>query len=553
MRRHNFLALSLTSLVALALAPVGCGDDGASDGASDGSFSSDGGESGGASTNGSAEGGDGDGDENSTGDPGDGDPGDGDGSPGDGDGDGDELGEEGDGDGDGDDDTTETETGDPVCDDETDVVLYLSPDDSNSMSSPVQVRERVLTEGSESLTNVPIRTWEFMNYYGFEYPAAADGELSLFAAMAPVEGQDAVYDLQLAVASETMTPDERPPMNVTLVLDTSGSMAGEPMNMLKETCRAIAGNLRDGDIVSIVEWDTENVWTLAGYEVSGPDDPMLLQKIEELTYGGGTDLNGGLTSGFELAQQVFDISAVNRLVLISDGGANAGVTDIELIAENAVYGGSDGIYLVGVGVAKGSNYNDDLMNIVTDAGKGASVFINDEAEAWRVFGTDFENTMAVAGRDVQVELTLPPGFEIVKFSGEEFSGDPKEVEPQHIAPNDTMVFYQQVETCAPEILGDDSAITVVATWDDPWTFEPKQAEMTWTFAELAAMDQSLLLKGMAVYHYAESLRAYKQAISDNQKQAALAPAFAAMAAAQQALPADADLLEIAMILAQLNP
>ena len=73
---------------------------------------------------------------------------------------------------------------------------------------------------------------------------------------------------------------------------------------------------------------------------------------------------------------------LNRLVLISDGGANAGVTDIEIIAENAAYGGSDGIYLVGVGVDKNSNYNDELMDDVTDAGKGASVFLPDEDEIW---------------------------------------------------------------------------------------------------------------------------------------------------------------------------
>jgi Ca-activated chloride channel family protein len=516
--------------------------------------------------------GDGDGDSNGSaegdGDPGDGDSGDGDGDDwgegGDGDGDGDESPGDGDGDGgdgdadptgdgDGDGDDTETETGDPLCDDQTDVVLYLSPDDSNSMSSPVHVRERVLNEGSTSLSNIPIRVWEFMNYYGFDYPAAADGELALYAAMAPLEGQDATWQLQLAVSSEMMAPDERPPMNITLVLDTSGSMAGEPMNMLKETSRVIAANLRAGDLVSMVEWDVENVWTLAGYAVSGPNDPLLLDKIEELAAGGGTDLNGGLTSGYQLAQENYDIDMLNRLVLISDGGANAGVTDINLIAENAAFGGSDGIYLVGVGVAKGSAYNGELLDVVTDAGKGASVFITDAAEAARVFGDDFENVMAIAGRDVQVELTMPPGFEIVKFSGEEFSGDPQEVEPQHISPNDAMVFHQQIETCAPEIIDDASLITVTASWDDPWTFEAKQLEQTWSFAELAAMDQALLLKGAAILAYAESLKVYKQAFSDAQKTAALAGVFAMLAPAQVALPDDEDLLEIAMILAQLNP
>src|SRR5690606_8008244 len=174
--------------------------------------------------------------------------------------------------------------------------------------------------------------------------------------------------------------------NVTLVLDTSGSMAGRPIELLEQTCLAIASQLREGDTVSVVEWDTENVWTLGGYPVTGPNDSTLIDVIDSLEAGGGTDLNGGLVSGYQLAQQVYDNEMLNRLVLISDGGANVGVTSVELIAQNAQYGGSDGIYLVGVGVGSGSAYNDRLMDEVTDGGKGAAVFIPDADEARQVCG-----------------------------------------------------------------------------------------------------------------------------------------------------------------------
>lgn len=495
---------------------------------------------------GEAEGsGDGDGDEpGDTGGDGDGDPGGDGGDTGDGDGDVPDDEETGDGDGDGD--------PEPMCNDADEVVLYLSPDDSNSMSSPVQARTRVLDDGTTSLAVVPIRTWEFMNYYDFPYAPAADGELALHAAIAPMEDDPSTWRLQLAVSSEAMAPEERPPINLTLVLDTSGSMAGEPIELLKETSRAIVAQLREGDTVSICEWDTQNVWSLGGYEVSGPNDPTVLDIIDAVDASGGTDLNGGLVSGYQLAQQVFDIDKLNRLVLISDGGANAGVTEIDLIAQNAMYGGSDGIYLVGVGVGKDGAYNDDLMNDVTDAGKGASIFIPSADEAWKVFGDDFENTMAIAGRDVQVELKMPPGFEIVKFSGEEFSGDPEEVEPQHIAPNDAMVFHQQVQTCAPELVDDAAEITVTASWEDPWSLESKQVSQTWTWAELAGGDQGLLLKGAAVLAYAESLHAYRKAASSDDKQLALVPAIEAVALAQAALPEDADLVEIGQVLAALE-
>ncbi|HVH97407.1 MAG TPA: VWA domain-containing protein [Enhygromyxa sp.] len=465
-----------------------------------------------------------------------------------------DEGGDGDGDGDGDEpsEEEEEETGDgdgdeePMCNDVDDVVLYLSPDDSNSMSSPVQIRERVLIDDASSISGVPVRVWELMNYYTFPYPPAEDGQLALHAAMVAVEGETSTWALQLAVSSEVMTPEERPAMNVTLVLDTSGSMEGEPIELLKATSRVIASQLQQGDTVSVCEWDTENVWTLGGYAVTGPNDPTVLDVIDAVAAGGGTDLNGGLVSGYQLAQEVFDIEMLNRLVLISDGGANAGVTDVELIAQNAAYGGSDGIYLVGVGVGD-SGYNDRLMDDVTDAGKGASVFIPDAAEAEKVFGDQFENTMAVAGREVQVELTMPPGFEIVKFSGEEFSGDPTEIEPQHIAPNDAMVFHQQVRTCAPELVDDAAEFTITASWTDPSTFESKQVTQTWAYAELTGADPSLLRKGAAVLAYGDALQLLRQGDPSG-----VQPALDAIAAAQMLLDGDADLEEMAAILDRLS-
>jgi Ca-activated chloride channel homolog len=260
-------------------------------------------------------------------------------------------------------------------------------------------------------------------------------------------------------------------MNITLVLDESGSMSGEPIRMLEESCRAIAANLRPGDVISMVTWDTENAVILEGYEVSGPNDPQLMSAIDALEASGGTDLHGGLVAGYDLASQVYDPSRINRIVLISDGGANVGVTDEELITEKAGANDEDGIYMVGVGVGLGTRYNDALMDTVTDIGKGASVFITSEEEAWKVFGEDFVNTLAVSARDVQVQLDMPPGFEIVTFSGAEYSDDPSEVEPQHIPPNDAMVFHQSIATCAPELATPDAEITVTARFKHGVTFE----------------------------------------------------------------------------------
>ncbi len=441
-------------------------------------------------------------------------------------------------------------TGAPACDDVTPVELFLSPDDSNSMSSPVQAREAVLSDWG-GLYGVPIRPWEFLNYYSFDYPPAAAGEVAVTTELVPdPSGDPAQYLLQIAVSSPTVTDETRASMNLTLVLDTSGSMSGPPMDMLKESCRALASKLRAGDVVSMVTWNTDNAVILGAHQVSGPSDPTLLGAIDALEAGGGTDLNGGLTAGYDLATQYFDPNRINRLILISDGGANVGVTDEQVIAEHAGGNDEDGIYMVGVGVGTTETYNDLLMDTVTDVGKGASVFIPSKDEAWKIFADRFISTLDVAARDVRVKLDLPPGFEIVSFSGEEYSADPQAIEPQHLAPNDAMVFYQTIRTCAPELVDDGATVGVTVRWKDARTFAERQISQETTFANLLAAPSAQLRKGAAIFAYAQALEAARDepgpAADD-----ARAQAQARVGDALAALPGDADLLEIQAVLAAL--
>jgi Ca-activated chloride channel family protein len=278
------------------------------------------------------------------------------------------------------------------------------------MASPMLVRQTVLGLGSEYLSAVPLRPWEFFNYYNWDYPQVAEGILGVTTEL--VEGAEpGTFSMQVGINSAEMLPADRPPMNITFVLDTSGSMGSYyRMDHLKAVCSAISASLKDGDIVSMVTWDTNNTVMLANHTVSGPSDATLAGMIASLSANGGTDLNAGLLAGYNQAEQAYDPGRVNRIVLISDGYANVGVTQLDLIGSNAELGEGDGIYMVGVGVGI-SQYNDDLMDAVTDAGKGASVYIASVSDAWDRFNARFSNTMMVAARNVQVRMDLPPGFE----------------------------------------------------------------------------------------------------------------------------------------------
>jgi Ca-activated chloride channel family protein len=393
-----------------------------------------------------------------------------------------------------------------ACPDSTEpLVLYMSNDDSNSQASPTLARRAIHDGGI-----VPpgaVRIHEFLNYYDVGHPSGGDGDAAAEVALQMRRTDAAAGEFTLAVSARgrDMAANERPALNVVFSLDTSGSMGGERIELLRSTVLAAAHELRAGDVVSVVTWSTEQQVLLAGHEVAGPDDPELVAIANAVQTGGGTDLDAGLDAAYELAEAHRIDGGINRVVLVSDGGANAGVTAIDVIASGAKDGDGEGIYLVGVGVGDAAGYSDGLMDAVTDAGKGAYVFVDSHEEAARAFGPRFVANMAVAARNVRLQLTLPWYFGIKKFHGEEYSPEPSEVEPQHLAPNDTMTFHQIIGACDASQIATCDEIRARVEYVDPLTGEPGADEVVATIGDIVVQDSALLRKADAIVGYAKSL------------------------------------------------
>ena len=122
-----------------------------------------------------------------------------------------------------------------------------------------------------------------------------------------------------------------------------------------------------------------------------------------------------------------------------------------------------------------------------------------------MFGPRLLSNVEVAARDVRVELTLPPSFALYTFHGEQHSTHPSEVEPQHLAPNDAMIFHQVLRTCAPDAVDPSWRVRAVARYEDPMTREPLESSFEASVARLLDSNAALLLKGDAVVAYAEAL------------------------------------------------
>ena len=165
-----------------------------------------------------------------------------------------------------------------------------------------------------------------------------------------------------------------------------------------------------------------------------------------------------------------------------------------------------------------------------------------------MFGERFVSTMAVAARDVQVELDMPPGFKIVKFSGEEYSSDPAQVEPQHLAPNDAMVFHQTIATCAPEQIGEAAEIKVTARFLDARSFKAKEVASSLFIGAAVAKPGPQLEKGAAIFQYAEALKLLRDSAGSADADAARKLALASLSDAEASNPGDKDLAEIRSVL-----
>ncbi|MFV8755802.1 vWA domain-containing protein [Nannocystaceae bacterium ST9] len=420
------------------------------------------------------------------------------------------------------------------------IVLYMSNDDSNSQASPAFVR-RIVSE-NYVVPASRVRIHEFLNYYDLSYANPTDTPAEVGIQMRRTDAEAGEFTLLLYAQGQELRAEQRPPYNLVFSLDRSGSMTGEPIELLKDVVLATASQLRAGDVISLVQWNTDQTVMLDGYAVTGPDDPTLVGMIESIQADGSTDLNAGLVAAYDLANEHYITDGINRVFMISDGGANAGVTDVDLIASQASDSNGKGIYLIGVGVSEASGYYDDLMDTVTDAGKGAYLFVDTPGEAERMFGDPmrFLANTTVAARDVRMQLTMPWYFGIKEFHGEEYSANPEEVEPQHLANNDAMSFHQIIQSCDPSAPQTDDVIKARVDYLDPITGEARSDELEVSLGDLVAADATQLHKGDVVVGYAKTFIVIDSLIEQGQTADAIGTAQAMVDWLDQAAQTLAD-------------
>lgn len=144
---------------------------------------------------------------------------------------------------------------------------------------------------------------------------------------------------------------DRAPINLSLVLDRSGSMSGEPLMYSKKACRFVAEQMNVHDLLSLVAFDDEVRTVLPPAKVTHKD--LIKQRIDTIEAGGTTNLSGGLIEGAQHVRKNKAEGMVNRVILLSDGHANEGITDRGKLFAIAKEYRSSGVGISAMGVGDG--------------------------------------------------------------------------------------------------------------------------------------------------------------------------------------------------------
>ena len=224
--------------------------------------------------------------------------------------------------------------------------------------------------------------------------------------------------LQLALTARDAAPRERKPVNLSVVLDRSGSMGeeGKIVNA-KAALNALIDRLSRDDIFSLVIYD-DVVDVLRPAGCAG-DRRQLHDLVEGIQPRGWTNLGGGMLEGFSQVERYAGREYVNRVVLLSDGLANRGITDPRELGRFARKFRERSISLTTMGV--GLDYNENLMTSLAGQGGGNYYFIESSRQLASILGKEFDMLGCVAAQNAVIELRLGRGVNVLDVVGTEFT------------------------------------------------------------------------------------------------------------------------------------
>jgi Ca-activated chloride channel family protein len=225
-------------------------------------------------------------------------------------------------------------------------------------------------------------------------------------------GQDNIVDVLVRIQAPDAPEGHaavRPPQAIALVIDRSGSMHGHPLAEAQRCAEYVVGKLRPTDVVSLVQFDNrvQRLWPA----VPLGDGASQRAAIATIHAGGSTNLHGGWHEGAQsLQDRLADGVGLKRVILLSDGQANEGLTDETAIAAQCAEWATRGVTTSTYGL--GSSFNEELMVAMARAGGGNHYYGDSAEDLMDPFQQELELLGNLCLRDLRLWASVPDGVEV---------------------------------------------------------------------------------------------------------------------------------------------
>jgi len=200
----------------------------------------------------------------------------------------------------------------------------------------------------------------------------------------------------------------RQPLHLAIVLDRSGSMSGVPLDEAKRCARYMLDGLSQGDRAAIIAFDDEV--TRVASLTPATDKLTLVSALTTIASGGSTNLHGGWRAGADELAGKLAGDDVHRVILLSDGCANAGETELETIAGQCKALARRGVSTSTYGL--GNNFNESLMLAMASAGRGNAYYGQTAADLAEPFAAEFALLTSLCARGLVLKVQAPVGVAV---------------------------------------------------------------------------------------------------------------------------------------------
>ncbi len=277
-----------------------------------------------------------------------------------------------------------------------------------------------------------VRIEELINYFDYDYPipASKDVPFATHVNVVPAPWAEGKQLMHVGIKGYDLDRTEQPPLNLTLLVDVSGSMNHEDkLPLAKKALKLLIDKMDEDDHISVVVYAGAAGTVLE--PTKGSEKSKIFAALDNLSAGGSTAGGEGLRLAYSLAEQNYDAASVNRVMLLTDGDFNVGVTSDERLEDFVARKRESGVYLSVLGFGRG-NYNDAMMQKIAQAGNGMASYIDTLNEARKVLNDDLSGSMFTIANDVKIQMEFNPaqiqeyrliGYETRMLNREDFNND----------------------------------------------------------------------------------------------------------------------------------